>query len=177
MKITHDLIKILVSYDPKTGLLKWNKRGREFFKTNRSFSSWNSKYGGKPCFVNNCHGYLCGTIFKKKYLAHRIIWFYVTGEWPDQVDHINGVKSDNRWGNLREVDKRENMKNTKRPITNTSGRVGVYWYEPYGKWLAKVSFKKGPKNLGYFDTFEEACEVRARAEKEFGFHENHGREK
>lgn len=175
MEITKELLRKLLDYNPETGVLTWKERERGMFSSNRGFSTWNARYANTQAFVNDCHGYLCGSIFRTKYLAHRIIWIWMTGEVPNEVDHINGNRADNRWSNLRNVNKSTNMKNAKMPKTNTSGRVGVYWYEPYGKWLAKISFKKGPKNLGYFEKFEDAVSAREEAEIKYGFHENHGR--
>jgi len=175
MELTKEIIREFIDYNPDTGEIFWKFRDRRWFKNNRAYNSWNSQHAGKRAFNIHSHEYLYGTIFKKRYLTHRIVWFYMTGEWPIEVDHNNGKKIDNRWVNLNNVTKSGNMKNTKTPITNTSGIVGVYWYPRYNKWLAKISYKKNPINLGYFDKFEDAVKARKQAEIDHGFNSNHGR--
>ena len=59
---------------------------------------------------------------QKKYLAHRLAWFYKNGVWPKQeIDHINGVTTDNRLANLREVTTKQNSENRDKQTNNTSG--------------------------------------------------------
>ncbi len=101
----------------------------------------------------------------------------VHDEWPrDQIDHINGVRTDNRIGNLRSVTSRENSRNLKLPTNNTSGRIGVMWSGRDSKWLAVIQVDGGKKHLGYFDNFEDASNARKAAELKYDFHENHGRD-
>ena len=84
------------------------------------------------------------------------------GRWPaDQVDHINLIRSDNRWCNLREATQSENARNTRARHNNTSGVKGVNKYRD--KWHAKISFNGRRIHLGYFDTPEEAHAVYCRA--------------
>ena len=71
---------------------------------------------------------------------------------PKEVDHINRVKSDNRWSNLRPATRVDNMSNLGVAKNNTSGHRGVYWYSRDGRWA--VRFRK--RHVGYYDTFEEA---------------------
>jgi hypothetical protein len=83
----------------------------------------------------------------------------MTGEWPKKsdVDHINGVKSDNRWCNLREATRAENTSNTQIRITNTSGYKGVGWHKHHKKWSAQIRVDGYLYYLGLFDTPEEAA--------------------
>jgi len=110
----------------------------------------------------------------KKYTAHRLAWLYVTGEWPKHIDHINHIKSDNRWVNLRNVTSKENQKNLSLAKNNTSGVLGVSWAKQANKWLACIKIKGKTKNLGYFSDINKAKEAREKANLEFGFHNNHG---
>lgn len=85
------------------------------------------------------------------YRAHRLAWLYMTGEWPtEQVDHINGEPSDNRWSNLRLANPIENARNSRIRDDNTSGSPGVARYK--NGWRAYIC----GKHLGCFRTWEEA---------------------
>lgn len=112
----------------------------------------------------------------KRYLAHCLAALYMTGTLPKkEIDHINGDRSDNRWGNLREVDKRTNLKNRVIPKTNKSGTIGVCWDRRNQAWLAQIATGTQRKHLGYFTNLSEAVLARKSAEKLYGFHQNHGR--
>ena len=108
--------------------------------------------------------------------AHRIIWEVCNGPIPDgmNIDHINGIRSDNRIENLRVVLHSENMKNVRLRSVNRSGLHGVL-VDKYGKYQANIGNCGKLKYLGYFADFFEACCARKSAEKELNFHENHGR--
>lgn len=118
--------------------------------------------------------------FKSKtYRAHRVAYLLHTGDWPiDQIDHINHVKDDNRWCNLRPASCLENNRNVPLTVNNTSGHKGVYWNKNNNVWMAKIwiGAKDGKwKHLGCFKDYERAVNARQKAERELGFHENHGR--
>ena len=102
----------------------------------------------------NMHGYVTISINSKTYLAHRLAWLYVTGEFPKQViDHINRVRHDNKWGNLRDVSMSENSLNGKVHKDNKSGVKGVsYKKGRVSCWQARVN----KVTIGYFKTIEEA---------------------
>ncbi len=111
-------------------------------------------------------GYVRISVLSKLYYAHRLAWLYMTGEWPaNEVDHINGDPSDNRWCNLRAATARENRGNTRAPKNNTTGVKGVHYYKNRGKWTAYVARNRRTKCLGYFDTIEEAAAARRAAAK------------
>lgn len=107
----------------------------------------------------------------RTYYTHRIIWKLLYGEDPVEIDHINGNRSDNRITNLRSVSRLENMRNMKKMPSNTSGVAGVFWLKDRSKWRATIS----QKILGNFKKFEDAVAARKQAEKEYGYHPNHGR--
>lgn len=110
------------------------------------------------------------------YLAHRLAFLFVTGEFPHKnVDHINGVPHDNRFFNLRDVSQSQNLKNMKRYKTNKSGTSGVHFCKSDKVWLAYVFDKGKQYNLGRFKCFTAALIARKRAEPDFGYHSNHGR--
>lgn len=105
-------------------------------------------------------GYVTICIAGKVYFAHRLAFLWVNGEAPSSelhVDHINGVRSDNRWVNLRLASPGENLQNQKGPRTNNScGLLGVRWKAHAGKWSAQIAVKGEVSNLGHFDTKESA---------------------
>ena len=106
-------------------------------------------------------------------MAHRLAWLYTHGKWPSKyIDHINGVKTDNRIANLREADNGENMQNQRRARRNSkTGLLGVRWNRASGNYVAVITVNRHVINVGSFKTAEEAHEayLRAKAElHEFG---------
>lgn len=118
-------------------------------------------------------GYLNVAIGRKEYLLHRVIWFMMTGHWPETVDHINHDRTDNRWENLRNIPGRENQKNMGVSRKNTSGVTGVRVL-PSGKFNATIVVNRVQLGLGSYLTLEEAIAARRAAEQRYGFHANHG---
>jgi len=121
------------------------------------------------------NGYLTFKVGRKRFSLHRVIWFMETGEWPEYIDHINGNGLDNRWDNLRSVNKSENSRNCKRSKANATGITGVYWNKVKGKWQARIRAFGRDINLYFGRDFFEACCQRKSAEVKYGYHENHGR--
>ncbi len=161
-----------LAYNADQGTLTWCRR-------HDMRPQWNARFAGKPAFTwVNHNGYPSGRILDRGYLAHRVAWAIHYGEWPeDEIDHINGNPLDYKIANLRQASRSVNMRNAAKPITNTSGFVGVTWYKSYGKWLAQVNVGKKSIKLGYFACKDEAIAARLEANERFGFHENHGRER
>ena len=174
--LTQEIARELLDYDPETGKLFWRERDRRWFTRDRLHKSYNARYAGKEAFTaSDGMGYLHGNILGKTYRIHLIIWLYQTGEFPkEQIDHINHIKNDNRWINLREASHLENAKNQSQKINNTSGVTGVVWDKSRQKWIAQIMANKRYINLGRFSSFEEAVLARKEAEITYGFHENHG---
>lgn len=119
-------------------------------------------------------GYLEINVFGSSYKAHRLAWFYMTGMWPNELDHINGNRKDNSWCNLREASKNVNMKNRGLNYNNTSGTSGVTWFEQTQQWRARINLNGRRISLGLFDTIEQASQARSEAEIHLGYHPNHG---
>lgn len=177
-----ELLRKLLRYEPETGNLYWKPRTPDMFTDSQKTAehqcnNWNSRYAGKPAFTaDNGHGYPYGTVCKHKLVAHRVIWAIVTGSWPTkQIDHINGDRTDNRFENIRDVSRSENLRNMALPKSNTSGVMGVHWFKNAKRWSANIRVSGKSKHLGYFDTKEEAAKARAIAERKYGYHPNHGR--
>lgn len=168
------LFEVLI-YNEKTGDLTWRYRDRKFFKSDAAYTRWNKRYAFKPAFGKKADGYRSGMIFRKMFRAHKVAWAMHFGHWPaDEVDHINGNRSDNRIENLRVVSHRDNARNKRKSRANKSGHVGVSEYKP-GKWRAYINTDTGMKHLGVFGSLEDAVSARMLAQTELGYHPNHGR--
>ena len=111
------------------------------------------------------------------YREHRLIWLYHYGVFPEfQIDHINGVRHDNRIENLRDVTNLENHRNIKKRCDNTSGVTGVYYRPETKGWRAIIYVNGKAVGLGHYKEKVEAIDARAKAEIKYGFHKNHGRD-
>lgn len=151
-KTTPERLKELVSYDPETGSFKWLPRELSSFSCERWGKAWNRRYAGKNAGANG-NGYIRVQIDGELYLAHRLAWLYVYGEWPlDGLDHKDGNPSNNAIKNLRECSKAENNRNMRIPVSNTSGYKGVSWNARARKWHSKIKFNGKTVFLGAFDS-------------------------
>ena len=113
-----------------------------------------------PLGTDNGFGYLRITVLGKSYYAHRLAWFYAKGTWPDQIDHINGIKSDNRLDNLRDVNVQQNAQNKLNAQKNSDSQIlGVSWHKKAKKWQAHICIYKERKYLGLFDNVKDAEEA------------------
>lgn len=162
--LTQKELKRQLYYNPNTG---------DFI---RMVARSNCSIAGETIKTKPRHGYLHITVNSTLYPAHRLVWLYMTGEWPeDQIDHINHDKTDNRINNLREVTQQENSRNQCICIRNKSGVTGVHWDKERKRWHAQIYVSYRSKTLGRFDDKFEAICARKAAEVKYGFHENHGK--
>jgi hypothetical protein len=174
--ITPDVLRQLLVYDPVTGMLFWRPRDRGWFNRDWDAMMWNSRWANEPALTGvDADGYLYGSIFGYNFFAHRAGWMIETGRTPDSLDHINGEKDDNRLVNLREATVQDNARNMRRRADNTSGVTGVSWHKGARKWKAEIVVTGRTMHLGLFSDFQDAAAARRRAEKDIGFHPNHGR--
>jgi hypothetical protein len=176
------VLRELIDYDPETGALVWRVRDVSFFTDGkksaiRRMRRWNTRYAGKPALsCKGNAGYFSGKIFNRSYFAHRVAWAIYSGAWPENdIDHINGKRSDNRIANLRTATRQENCKNSAIGIKNTSGTIGVSWNSRDLVWVAQVSKNSKQRYIGSFKNKDDAIEARAKANAEYGYHANHGR--
>lgn len=174
-----DTLRQLIAYDPETGALTWKPRTPEIFedgKRPREWTAkiWNSRHAGNPALAAvSISGYLTGAIFWRNHTAHRVAFAVHYGRWPkEQIDHINGIRSDNRIGNLREATSRSNSLNMGISSRNTSGRTGVEWIEQRQKWRVSVQKNGKAKFVGRYDDFADAVAAREAAEAKYGYHKN-----
>lgn len=171
---TQEVLNDLILYAPDTGYACWKHRDGKYFSSNWSYLVWNKVYANKPITCKNHHGYLCTSIFGSKYLLHRLVWKLVFNEEPSDLDHVNGVRDDNRLQNLRVVNHQENMRNMRKVAANSSGHAGVYKHTQNGRWVAQISVDNKTRYLGIFDSIEDAITCRRKAELMYNFHDNNG---
>lgn len=177
--VSVELLRQILDYNPETGALTWRERTPDLFRdgkqsASQNCASWNGRYAGAPAFTSrHPKGYLMGWINNRAYLAHRIIWMLVHGEEPDDIDHINGDRTDNRLANLRNVSRSVNLRNARMRRDNTSGVNGVS--REGGRWAAYITVNRKRKFLGYFSNLEDASAARKAAEARIGgFTVRHG---
>jgi hypothetical protein len=153
--ITQDELKSLLTYDPATGTFRWCKT-----------YSPHAIEGAAAGFIAQ-DGYHIIKLHGKKYKAHRLAWLYVTGNWPPQdIDHINRARNDNRFSNLRLATRAENCQNQPLRKTNTSGVTGVSYHKASRKWAAFISVAGQMQHLGLYVTLSAAVTARKKAELE-----------
>ena len=100
----------------------------------------------------------------KQQMEHRVAWFLHYGVWPDkQINHINGIRSDNRISNLRLSTNSENMYNRAKPKNNASGFKGVSWNQKRQKWQVSITYRRVTQSLGAFTNLEDAAAAYQRA--------------
>lgn len=155
-KLTAKHLKEILFYDPATGIFTWLK-----------YPGMGPNLIGKVAGCLDHRGYVVVGIDQVRYYAHRLAWLYVKGIFPKkELDHTNEIKSDNRFENLREAARFQNMAN--RVGTNKYGCPGVRKRRT-GKFEAAVTFKKKGIYLGTFSTADSAVAAcRAKRRELFG---------
>lgn len=153
---TAEIVRNKYDYDPATGIFKHRRRvcGRR--------SHHPSGVGGIDAY-----GYHRLSVNGRQYKAHIIAWLFCYGEWPDgEIDHINGIRDDNRIANLRVCTHQQNQANRPMQSNNTSGAKGVCVMRLSGgrvRYLARVCKDKKHRIIGHFDTLEDAAQAYADA--------------
>ena len=139
-------------YDPDTGFL---------FRIAR-----NHKTGRLGQITNkDNHGYIIVIHRGRRLKAHRLAWLLKTGELPrGQIDHINGIRDDNRWCNLRTVTPAENAQNSRVRVDSKSGVTGVAYLQHCDRWMAYINAYGVRRYIGYFTRKEDAISARKAAE-------------
>lgn len=170
-EITKELVDTFFSYDPETGIFRRIKRLKP-------------RPGGSDGTLKDCDwvlskpskgGYIHTGIGNRYVAIHILIWIHMTGKkCSNQIDHIDGDRTNNKWSNLREVDCVENCCNGGLRINNSTGVMGVSKTK-WGNYLAQIQ-KHGRKlHIGHYATLEEATKARLSYEADLGFHPNHGK--
>lgn len=172
MTITREQLSTVLECIPETGSLTWKPR----VESSPYIKAWNTKYAGKQAGNLTGLGYLHTQAFGRRLFVHRIVWLFAHNEWPPTLlDHVNGDRADNRISNLRAVPHAINLRNQALRRTNKSGVMGVHWSAQRRKWVAKIVVGGRTIILGHFDSVDEAASARKEADRQYGFHSNHGR--
>lgn len=138
------LVKDLLDYDPKTGNFIWKL-------------SVSKNKAGTPAGSIRKDGYVKIQINRRPIKAHRIAWAIHYNQWPDEeIDHINGDRSDNSIVNLRLATRDQNNHN-RRPQKGSSNYKGVQWHKSAKKWIARAYQDGVRRHLGVFNTEKEAA--------------------
>jgi len=133
------------------------------------------RYDGNYGFITSC-GYWGIKYEGEGYKCHRLIWKWWYGCDPDEVDHTNGDRLDNRISNLKNVNHKTNTRNAKKAKNNTSGFNGITLDKNKNKWAARLNIEKRI-HIGFYNTPKEAKEARDSFIEEFypgHFTERHG---
>lgn len=142
--ITQRELKELLHYNPDTGHFTWAK-GRQ------------GVAAGSRAGTATPKGYIRIQLRKKNWMAHRLAWLWMTGEWPAaEVDHKDTDRGNNRWDNLRLATHTENQWNTGVRADNVSGSKGVTRPRGRTRWHAYITEGGRRRFLGSFPTVEEA---------------------
>lgn len=159
-KLTLERLKQVYLYIPQTG---------EFLRLQATRSYGAKAEVGQSAGSQSGERYIRIGIDGQVYRAHRLAWFYMTGEWPENgIDHIDLDPSNNRWSNLRAATQSQNAANTRKRRNNTSGFKGVS-ETASGTWQAVIWVKQKKVCLGTYKTPEEAFEAYQKgAEEHFG---------
>jgi hypothetical protein len=152
-KLSKELLRERLDYDPLTGIFKWRPRCN--YPDN-----WNTKYAGKPAGYLSGKGYILIRLTingeRGSYLASRLAFIYMVGECPPLVDHKDRNRQNDRWENLRGATRFENAHNSAMQSNNKSGFKGVDYRKERGKWRAMICVNRRPIHLGFFSSPEEA---------------------
>ena len=148
--MTKDEVESFFEY--KDGVLYWKK--------NQS----NIKSGAIAGYQRP-DGYIVIGFKGKSIRAHRLLWLMHYGFMPEFLDHINGIRNDNRLENLRVATRTQNQMNLKKRSDNSSGCSGVFWNKQRNKWAVRIQIHKKIKHIGLFSSIDHAIVARKIAEQ------------
>ncbi len=159
--MNQDELKNLLHYDDETGLLYWKTK-----------CARNVKIGDVAGTNKHWSNYIFIRINNKIYPAHKLVWLYHHGVYPSGcIDHVNGIRNDNRIDNLRHATRAQNSQNMRMFKSNTSGVKGVDWQKGSQKWRVRLQVNHNRIDIGSFYCLElaelVANEARAKYHKEF----------
>ncbi len=142
--LTAERLRELLHYDSETGVFKRKISTSNYVRVGDIAGSY-------------VQGYREIRIDGSRYRSHRLVWLYVHGKWPkNEIDHINGVRDDNRLINLREATHTENSYNKGAAKNSTSGVKGVSWDLRKKKWRAQCTVNGKQYHQGYFVNIADA---------------------
>lgn len=144
--LTHEYLQEILHYVESTGNFHWKKR-----------LSIRVSVGAIAGHVSKVSGYVEIRIHGKLYRGHELAWFYKTGKHSKFVDHRNGIRHDNSWGNLRASTQAENNRNKNMHSNNTSGYKGVSWSTRRSKYIAGITYDHKYIYIGQFECAKDAA--------------------
>lgn len=153
-ELTQAELKEHLHYDPDTGIFT------------RIKSNTNSVKVGDEAGSLDKHGYVIIYVNKLAYKAHRLAWLYINEKFPlNFIDHIDGIKDNNKFINLRDVTTMENSHNQIIPMsTNKCGFLGVSATR-HGNFTAQIMVNGVKHCLGNYPTPEEAHQAYLEAKR------------
>ncbi len=156
MKPTAETLREWLSYDAASGHFTWLVQRR------------NAAQIGSRAGKINWNGYVHIRINNRAFMAHRLAWLYMVGEWPSHfVDHIDGNPSNNAWSNLRAATNSQNQA-ARRATPNGEFR-GTTWNKSAKKWQAGIKVGGKSFHLGVFASRADAAEAyKSAAVEHFG---------
>lgn len=159
---TAEEVRAVLEYDRLTGILRWK------YDPTKSKSRNSRLVGNAAGYADPKSKNVQIRINGRLYLAARLIWLIETGRWPNpEVDHQNRDHGDNRWENLREATRHEQMQNKTKQSNNTSGFKGVRFRPHHGKWEARINSHGRTVWRAYATTAQEAAALRRVALPQF----------
>lgn len=155
--LTVERLRSVVQYDADSGVFTWREGGRGRFKR-----------AGAAAGTVSHYGYLIIMMDGKRHMAHRLAWLWVHGAWPlNEIDHINGVRDDNRIVNLRDVTRAINRQNMRKARSDSkSGVLGVSWSKSSRCWVANLQTNGKLQQVGKSSSIEEARQAYLKAKRE-----------
>lgn len=141
-----DSLKEFLHYHQESGKLLWKSNKKPINQWREAGTLWVNGY-----VRIRCRG--------KYYYAHRVVWYLAHGE-NVEIDHINGIRTDNRIENLRSCNRQQNLRNSSKHFPNgsaTSKCKGVYWSKQKSKWHARINVDGKTKHLGFFSDEKDAA--------------------
>lgn len=161
--ITQDQVRKLFNYNPETGEL-----------IRRVQTASRAKVGDVVGCANT-KGYLMVRVNGKLRLNHKVAFLHFHGYLPKYIDHINGVKNDNRIKNLRSCTLSQNNRNATKRKDNTSGFKNVSWNKRVNKYRVQIKVNRKNKYIGHFTDINEANQAAIAARLKYhGEFANHG---
>lgn len=174
IELTRQMFDSRLDYNPETGVLTWlNDRPIEKGETVSRYKNWKKRMAGREAGTTNVEGYRQFAVNGTTYRTHRAAVAFMMGCCPAniEVDHIDGDRSNNRWSNLRLVDRSENSRNMAMSSRNNTGIVGVSFDKRRNRYQAYGC----KKYLGSYRSIEDAAIARQKwLDKQNGYTDRHG---
>lgn len=157
MELTQEIARELLEYKPDTGDLYWKAREDKWFTSAGARARWNSRYAGRPAMTYRCRGHRTGHLLGRLYMAHTVVWIWMTGRRPHAVAPRNGKVDDLRWSNLVECKNAADARDFRR--FNEGRMPDALWKTPSGRWAVRF----GGRYLGSFNNRTDAIARRHKA--------------